>query len=321
MNLLSFETHHLLMSVSDYVQSIGKATSKARQARTLIEFYVASRSKTSSKLKNYLPALQAETSLVHWLRIPIHAPNRVGVGAVKKMVACSENQQKYTNMIQLATAQQFLGEDFTSLNDIVKDVKIKMSDHLGVAMEELARVYTQCEEDFFGVVVKRPALNNEDSVETKDYIDLESSMSSYLTAMKMATEEIESTVISSTDEGGMKSSRSIAGPLTRFRVLFHSVYSFVYELGETMSHCRDETIPRGDDVTKGSFVTKVKEMLQTPWLWTNLGKRRLAMKTALGMVLASMFVCIPHLREDVASPNRCASRVLACLLSCFPSSL
>ena len=56
-------------------------------------------------------------------------------------------------------------------------------------------------------------------------------------------------------------------------------------------------------VSVESIGSSLKSGLTMPWLHSNPSKLRLALKTALAMSLASLWVSIPHLREYVAYPN------------------
>ena len=106
---LAYETRHLLSSVSKYTQNLGMASNTANQSRTLIDFYVLKRQQTLKWLVDFLPALRAEK---YFTKSDL-------VGKIEAYVICSKKQQKHAELISLATTQQFLGEDFTYLNDSV----------------------------------------------------------------------------------------------------------------------------------------------------------------------------------------------------------
>jgi len=61
----------------------------------------------------------------------------------------------------------------------------------------------------------------------------------------------------------------------------------------------EEPIDRVSRVTACGLISTMK----MPWLWGDVGKQRLAVKTAIGMGLASLWVSIPYLRGYVAYPS------------------
>ena len=193
---LAYETRHLLSSVSKYTQNLGMASNIANQSRTLIDFYVLKRQQTLKRLVDFLPALRAEKYLT----------KSDLVGKLEAYVICSKKQQKHAELISLATTQQFLGEDFTYLNDSVRDVKIKFSTNLSFAVEQLVLNYLRSEHAlFFGGSSERS-----DRHENATFRNLESSMDSYRNAMKQAIIDAETLLIN--DDSA---SRSATGPLPR----------------------------------------------------------------------------------------------------------
>ncbi len=84
-------------------------------------------------------------------------------------------------------------------------------------------------------------------------------------------------------------SRSATGPLIRQRVAFLGVFSFVHELCDMITKIGNE-----DDELSPTRVSQLVATLKMPWLWGDLGKRRLALKTAIGLGLGSLWVSIPY---------------------------
>jgi hypothetical protein len=276
---LAYETRHLLSSVSKYTQNLGIASNTANQSRTLIDFYVLKRQQTLKRLVDFLPALRAEKYLT----------KSDLVGKIEAYVMCSKKQQKHAELISLATTQQFLGEDFTYLNDSVRDVKTKFSTNLSFAVEQLVLNYVRSEHSmFFG-----GSSESSDAHEKATFRHLESSMDSYRNAMKQATIDAETLLIN--DDSA---SRSATGPLIRQRVAFLGVFSFVHELCDMITKIGNE-----DDELSPTRVSQLVATLKMPWLWGDLGKRRLALKTALGLGVGSLWVSIPYLRGHVSYPN------------------
>ena len=103
---LSYETHKLLQSIVEYTNHIGKSSARARQARTLIEFYVNRRQQTLAKLEGQLPAMKAEKQMT-----------KSELDTLEVFLSCSKKQQTHAELIKLATTQMYLGEEFTSQND------------------------------------------------------------------------------------------------------------------------------------------------------------------------------------------------------------
>ncbi|KAL7554813.1 hypothetical protein ACHAWF_018634 [Thalassiosira exigua] len=277
---LSHESHQLLSSASEYTRHIGKATTLARQARTLIEFYVNSRGMTLEKLEKALPAMRTERRF-------LTKPNNLD--AIENFVECAKKQQGHAELIRKATTQQFLGEELTSQNETVRAVKSRMSTNLGFAVEQLVIEYERSEAALF--------FENSDSDDASEskLVDLHLCLERYRKAMRQAIIDAESLLIY--DDAA---SRSTTGPLIRQRVAFLAVFSFIHELRATPG--LDGKQDKKSVATK-SVLKSVQETLLMPWLWKDLVKRRLAMKAAVGMGLASLWVSIPYLRGYVAYPN------------------
>lgn len=278
---LSDQSNQLLSSVSEYIQNIGKGSSRARQSRTLIEYYVKSMSKTLKKLEMYLPAMRTEIK-------NFKLSTKENLDTVEEFVKYSKKQQKHAELIRLATTQQFLGEEFTSLNDTVRDVKSKISNNLAFAVEQVAKEYRRSEHALY---FEKMDANKRNDI----FQDLQHCMRYYRKAMRQAIADAEALLLNDDD-----ASRSTAGPLIRQRVAFMGIFSFVHELLDTIARLDNER-PAVNEPK--SMLSRLKSTLKTPWLWHDLGKRRLAMKTAIGLGLASLWVSIPYLRGHVAYPN------------------
>ena len=67
------------------------------------------------------------------------------------------------------------------------------------------------------------------------------------------------------------------------------VFSFVHELCDMITKIGNE-----DDELSPTRVSQLVATLKMPWLWGDLGKRRLALKTAIGLGLGSLWVSIPY---------------------------
>ncbi|KAL9182904.1 hypothetical protein ACHAXT_004183 [Thalassiosira profunda] len=279
MNRLAGETQQLLFAVTEYLQNIGQSSSDARQARTLIEYYVKRMEKTLCELEALLPAMKVEKKLC----------STKNLEAAERFVECSKKQLKHAELLRLATTQQFLGEEFTSLNATVRGVKTTMSTNLGFAVEQLALEYSKSQK---ALLFCSPDANDVE----RDIVDsLDACLSRYREAMKQAISDAERLL-----QNNDAASRSTTGPLIRQRVAFLAVFSFVYELRETFASNGKET---QDDEASKTAMQRVKSGLTMPWLWSDIEKRRAALKTAMGMGIASLWVSFPYLRGYVAYPQ------------------
>ncbi len=271
MKQLTYETKQLFSGVSEYTQNIGTCTSVARQSRTLIEFYVKKRQKTLTELEECLPAMRAER---YWTKSN-------DITKIECFVAYSKKQQRHAELIRLATTQQFLGEEFTSQNDAVRGVKTKMSTNLGFAVEQIAQEYLKSEQSLL--------FDTDDRQGT--FHNLEQCMETYKKAMRQAISDAETDLLNND-----AASRSTTGPLIRQRVAFLGLFSFVAELHNATK-----------DITSEAPTNKIHQWmastLKNHWLGKDKGKRRHAMKTALGMTFASLWVSIPYLREHISYPS------------------
>jgi hypothetical protein len=276
MKQLTYETKQLFSGVSEYTQNIGTCTSVARQSRTLIEFYVKKRQKTLTELENCLPAMRAER---YWTKSN-------DITKIECFVAYSMKQQRHAELIRLATTQQFLGEEFTSQNDAVRGVKTKMSTNLGFAVEQIAQEYLKSEHSLLFAT-------NDGQV---TFHNLEQCMETYKKAMRQAISDAETDLLNND-----AASRSTTGPLIRQRVAFLGLFSFVVELHDAIKDMTSEAPT--NKASKHKIQQWMASTLKNHWLEKDKGKRRHAMKTALGMTFASLWVSIPYLREHISYPS------------------
>jgi hypothetical protein len=279
MRQVSHETNQLLLSLTRYMQSFGKASDVARQARTLIDFHTRRRNRIIKCLDSYLAATRIESKL---------GIAGIDIDTLEAFVACAKKQQKHAELVQVATTQTLLGEDFTSQNSHVRDVKVKISENLGYGLEKLATEYSKSEATLFFI---------DASKEDKEQIihDLQRSMEEYLRAMRQAIQDAEALLLNNDD-----ASRSTAGPMIRVRVTFLALYSFIHELHDVLSTKKDRTDKAPETAT---LMSRFVAYLKMKWLWKDISKRRLATKTAFGISLASLWVSIPYLNGHLAYPN------------------
>jgi len=276
---LMFETKSLLQSVAEYTRNIGVASKSAKQTRTVIEYYINARNNTLKQLENLLPALEAECKLP--------CSSKIDYNRINKFIKCSRKQQKHANLIKLPTTQLLLGEEQTSQNFHVRQVKTKINQNLSGSFDNLVSQYCNCEYDFL-------FSNNA----TRHHRNLDLSMEGYLNAMRLAIADAGAFIMNN-DEASRKS----AGPLIRSRVAFVAVYSFVHELQDMINSYSDITSNQYDqDMPKSTLHSRFLSTMTMPWN-SDVNKRRLAIKTSFGMGLATLWVSIPYLRGYVAYPN------------------
>ncbi len=294
MRQVSHETNQLLLSLSRYMQSFGRASDMAQQARTLIDFHTRRRRRLLNRLNNYLPAMRVESKL------GFLSNNGIDIDAVETFVACAKKQQKHAELVQVATTQTLLGEDYTSMNSHVREVKEKISEHLGYVLEKLALEYSKSETTFFFTNASK---------EDKEQIvhELQHSMDDYLKAMRQAIHNAEALLLNNDD-----ASRSTAGPMIRVRVTFLALFSFVHELHDVLNTTKDNSdkVPE-----RATAISRFVSGLKMKWLWKDISKRRLATKTAVGLSLASLWVSIPYLNGHLAYTNSVWVRITVASLS------
>jgi len=282
MRQVSHETNQLLLSLTRYMQSFGKASDVAQQARTLIDFHTRRRRRLLNRLNEYLPAMRVESKL------GFLSHNGIDIEAVETFVACAKKQQKHAELVQVATTQTLLGEDYTSNNNHVREVKEKISENLGYVLEKLALEYNRSETTFFFTNVSK---------EDKEQIvhELQHSMDDYQKAMRQAIYNAEALLLNNDD-----ASRSTAGPMIRVRVTFLALFSFVHELNDVLNATKDNSDKVPETATA---ISRFTLGLKMKWLWKDVSKRRLATKTAVGLSLASLWVSIPYLNGHLAYTN------------------
>lgn len=287
MKQLSYTTYKLLHSLSLYTNSLGKDECSVMRARGLIEFYISSRKYQIQTLDGHLASIQAESGITGALRC-LNNDSQIflGVDKVEDFVQCAKRQQQHADIIHLASTNLLLGEEYTHINESVRDLKSMISDNLGDAVEHLALEFQQTENAYF--------FSSNNSTEA-----LQASLAEYLLAMKKTFHDADK--LTSVDELEIDSSaRSLIGPKIRFRVIQASVFGLVYELIDLVHEQDEGTQP--PESSKPTFVA-VKTTLTMAWLHKNPLKLRFALKTALGMLLGSLWVSIPYLREEIAYPN------------------
>lgn len=278
---VNHETNQLLLSLTKYIQSIGKFSDVARQSRTLIDFHVKRRRRIIQSLDEHLPAMRLENKL--------RISTGVNVDAIEAFVTCAKKQQKHAELVQAATTQTLLGETFTSQDSNVREVKTKLSLNLGFAIEKLALEYNKSESVYFFL---------DASEEDRELVidELEHSMNAYLEAMRQAISDAETLLLNEPD-----ASRSTTGSLIRARVTFLALFSFIHELHDVMTSMKEES----DDIAPEPvpIIKQFMSCLKMEWLWKNTSKRRLAIKTAIGLSLASLWISVPYLNGHLAYPN------------------
>ena len=291
MKQLSDTTYNLLHSVSLYTNNLGKDAQAVMRARSLIDFYISTRKQQLKTLSGYVDAIHAESCITKLLQLIFGDSQRYcHIYKLEKFVQCARRQQQHADIIHLATRKIFLGEKYTHTNETVRYLKTMISDQLGYAVEQLATQFQQAEACYFFT----SACQCDNSID-----ELKLSLGEYILAMKKTY--LDSDKLTSSDELDIDSkARSLIGPKIRIRVVQISVYSFVHELIDTLRNEQDE---KAQPKAKKTAMPMLKSVLTTPWLHKNPLKLRLALKTALGMLLASLWVSIPYLREEIAYPN------------------
>ena len=274
---LGFETEQLLKAVLQYTQNIGVATLTARKARTKIEFYISKRGKTISKIEQLTDAVRAER---------VFGEASIDCTKLEKFIECAKNQQKHAEMIRLATAEEFLGEEFTSHNQHVKSIKTKISQNLGFALESLVAEFCRCERDYL-----------QHTYVHQDCNGLAQCMNVYRQQMKIAIGEAEQMLVVNEE-----AKRQTAGPLVRSRVVFLGVSSFVLEfqdLAAATSSGKVEAKVPGLSASLTALMSQLKSHMTLSWPWNNIAKRRLAVKSSVGLCLASLWVSIPYYPNSI----------------------
>ncbi|KAL7522405.1 hypothetical protein ACHAWX_007087 [Stephanocyclus meneghinianus] len=290
MSQMSYQTFNLLNGVSLYTNNLGRDTQAVMKARGLIEFYITRRKETLEALTSSLPAIQAESPIINLWSFFSKRTERCCIDTVEEFVQCAEKQQHHAGMIHVASTNLFLGEEYTLNNDIVKDLKTKISRHLGNAVEQLALEFRRTEQIYFFTI---PG-HCESSVDA-----LQSSLGNYLFAMRNAIRDADA-LTTNLESNVNLSARSLTGPTIRSRVIFHAVYCLVHELIDVMVEEKEESV---HSAAAKSTSMQLKANLKMPWLHNDIVKRRTAFKTAFAMCLASLWVSIPDLREEIAYPN------------------
>ena len=283
MKHLSFTTFNFLNSVSLYTSNIGKDSQSVMRSRSLIDFFISSRKVLLQTLTDHLDGIRAESLILGCNAKYCY------VRKVEEFIQCTKRQQQHAEIIRLASRDIFLGEEYTQVNESVRNLKTFISDNLGLAVESLALEFQQAEKTYF--------FNASDFC-VNSVNDLKLSLAEYILAMKKTFDDADK-LVSANELDIDSSAKLLKGPKIRMRVVQISVYSFVHELIDAITQEPEET----QEKQNKSIGFIIKTAFKTPWLHKNPLKLRLALKTGLGMLLASLWVSIPYLREEIAYPN------------------
>lgn len=291
MDQLSHSTYHLLASISLYANSLGKDLHGVMRARALIEIYITQRKQALGTLSSHIDGIHAESPITKFLRF-VSNDSQIfcHVNRVEEFLQCAKRQQHHADMIRFASSGPFLGEEYTHMNEMIMNLKTMVSEHLGVVVEQIAIESQQAERAYFFTSTSHC---------NELVYGLKSSMGEYILAIKKTYHDSDK--MTSADEFEIDSSaKSLIGAKLRVRVVQIGVYNFVFELVDVMTKASDEEVKTNKSKKNGFALSSALKM---PWLHKNPVKLRMALKTSLGMFLASLWVSIPYLREEIAYPN------------------
>lgn len=284
----------LLLEAKAYADHTGATPEVARTAMATIEMLCDRISSTTKQLKAQLPAAEVELS---W------RCRRKAALDLAAWVKQSEILMTPLKDIRASLSQRVIGEEYSVYSEQLRDVKAILSREVGPARDRVIDAMIS------SIAVNHAWANPSahrtvlPDVERELEVSIEDCRSSFNRAMAMASSHLE----------GNSNKTPVFAHLTRRMTAFNALFEFGDSLlGYLREHSwekeelfnEDESIIRHQRRMSSYVLSKLMSFigfLEKKWLWHNPDTMRLALKTSVGMLLASLFVSVPYLWK-VAKP-------------------
>lgn len=302
MERLSKDFFLLFVQLRYYTQSTGNAPKLARAAGAAIEVLVSRMSETILNLKSLLPAVTEEFA---WRR------KEESVRRLKKWIEFLESIVVDMKMLRCALNSRFLGEEENGTSATITTLHIRR-----IIATELGEDYYQFMDALIHLTV---ACNRQADPATFDAsvqangLD-NTRVSELLTKTKADFGRAMNQVIKDVRDSQRKDEKinipliPILAHLARRSTSFHSLFHIGSSLIDYCDNCSALETSKDYD-RKGLFGKRcewigfgylgklVEFFWNTTWPWRDPQKRRLALKTAVGMMFASLWISVPQLWE------------------------
>eukprot|EP00581_Thalassiosira_minuscula_P029612 CAMPEP_0183780858 /NCGR_PEP_ID=MMETSP0739-20130205/57346_1 /TAXON_ID=385413 /ORGANISM="Thalassiosira miniscula, Strain CCMP1093" /LENGTH=745 /DNA_ID=CAMNT_0026023905 /DNA_START=224 /DNA_END=2461 /DNA_ORIENTATION=- len=282
----------LLLECKVYADNTGKHPEKARTAMATIELLTKRISTTTKRLKAKLPAATLELSL------------RCRSKATQDLAEWTKQSELLIGPlknIRTSLSQRVIGEEYSAYSQDLRKTKVMIGQEVGPARDRMI-------DAMIAAIAVCHAWANplaQQTVLPDVQGELEMAISecrhSFNEAMAIAAEHLDA------------SSTPIFAHLTRRMCAFNALFEFGDSLlGYLKEHSWEVEEVFQEDEHNAHHKTNpcaclfgnLREFvvyLEQNWLWHNPDSLRLALKTSVGMFLASMFVSVPYL-WTISSP-------------------
>ena len=284
----------LLLEAKAYADHTGVTPEVARTAMATIEMLCDRISSTTKQLKAQLPAAEVELS---W------RCRRKAALDLAAWVKQSEILMMPLKDIKVSLSQRVIGEEYSVYSEQLRDVKAILSREVGPSRDRIIDAMISsiavCHA-WANPSAHRTVLPD---VERELEVSIEDCRSSFHRAMAMASAHMETN----------SNKTPVFAHLTRRMTAFNALFEFGDSLlGYLRAHSwekeelfnEDKSIGRHKRSISSYVLSKLMsfiDFVEKKWLWHNPDTLRLALKTAFGMLLASLFVSVSYLWK-VAKP-------------------
>lgn len=302
MERLSKDFFLLFVQLRYYTQSTGNAPKLARAAGAAIEVLVSRMSETILNLKGLLPAVTDES---------VWRKKEDSISRLKKWIEFLECIVADMKMLRCALNSRFLGEEESGSSATITTLHIRhiIATELGEDyyqfIDSLIHLTIACNRQADPTVFD-PAVqtNGFDYTQVSDL--LTKTKADFGRALNRVIKEVRDS--QSKDDKIKTTMIPIFAHLARRSTSFSSLFHIGSSLVEYCENFNEMNTAK-DNEGKGSFAKccewfslqslgKLVEFFWKPsWPWRDPQKRRLALKTAVGMMFASLWISVPQLWE------------------------
>eukprot|EP00526_Cylindrotheca_closterium_P001934 CAMPEP_0113601440 /NCGR_PEP_ID=MMETSP0017_2-20120614/230_1 /TAXON_ID=2856 /ORGANISM="Cylindrotheca closterium" /LENGTH=1049 /DNA_ID=CAMNT_0000509733 /DNA_START=94 /DNA_END=3243 /DNA_ORIENTATION=- /assembly_acc=CAM_ASM_000147 len=289
----------LLLSTKIYSNNNGTNVKRARQAISTIEFMSTRIAATIASLKAELPATKVELRLLRWCG---------GAQAGRDLEAWIQQAERLLDPLQQlrsAVMQKVLGEGSNSSSPELAEAKVVLNGVIGSSRDRLIDAMVASiavSHAWAHPSERRNILPNVKTELRQALLDCEHSF--HLAICNAAHHKMEG--------ASQREQTPLFAHLTRRMASFHAIFAVAESLLRYLeNHDRLEDDKQGQNMEgrpKRKCCNPVRQKLSSyktfclqRWKWHSKDDRRMALKTALGMVFASFFVSMPYLK-DMAAP-------------------
>ena len=285
----------LLLACANYSNNNGTNLKIARQAVSTVEFMHTRIRETVDTLKKGLPATKVELELLRC---------QGGKLAGKDLAEWVDHTEKLLiplKQLRSALMQKVLGEESNFLSPQLALAKVKFNDEMSPSRDRMISAMIAA----VAVCHVWADPSGHRTVLPNVQMELKAALAECRKAFRTATCKASKNISAI---GNQKEHTPLFAHLTRRMTSFHALFAIadsILEYLENHSWENEENTCKSPKDIPYAYVLQliqdVCEFWKKPWKWNNRDQYRLALKTAVGMFFASLFICVPYLK-DIASP-------------------